>query len=205
MSALLLDEAIADDRGGLSGRTAERLEVEQEFNLFREALGDFKFAVTQPYWTVREKKQKGSGGLLSITVNPYTCKGCMECVKVCNDDALRPVTQTPESVDKLRKDWDFWQALPTTPPEFIRIENLDEKIGALETLLLDKRNYLGMVAGDGACLGCGEKIGGASVHRDRGSADAAARSEAGSEDRRADREARSACPAEARRHDGPER
>ena len=81
----------------------------------------------------------------------------MECVKVCNDDALRPVTQTPESVARLRKNWDFWTALPTTAPEFIRIENLDERIGALETLLLDKRNYLGMTGGDGACLGCGEK------------------------------------------------
>src|SRR5579871_5117478 len=51
----------------------------------------------------------------------------------------------------------FWNNLPTTPAEFIRIENLDERIGALETLLLDKKNYLAMVGGDGACLGCGEK------------------------------------------------
>ena len=49
---------------------------------FRTALGDFSFSITQPYWSVREKKQRGSGGLLSITVNPYTCKGCMECVLV---------------------------------------------------------------------------------------------------------------------------
>ena len=110
-----------------------------------------------PIWAVREKKQKGSGGLLSITVNPYACKGCMECVKVCNDDALRPSPQTPETIEKLRRNWDFWQALPTTPPEFIRIDSLDEGIGALETLLLDKKNYMGMVGGDGACLGCGEK------------------------------------------------
>ncbi len=81
----------------------------------------------------------------------------MECVKVCNDDALRPMRQTPDSLDTLRKNWEFWLSLPTTPAEFIRIENLDERIGALETLLLDKTHYLGMVGGDGACLGCGEK------------------------------------------------
>jgi pyruvate-ferredoxin/flavodoxin oxidoreductase len=152
----VLDEAIVDVVAGYPAGP-DRLEVEQEFKWFREALGDFKFSVTQPYWSVREKKQKGSGGLLSITVNPYTCKGCMLCVNVCKDDALRPTTQTAASVELLRQDWDFWQALPTTPSEFIRIENLDEKIGALETLLLDKRNYSSMVAGDGACLGCGEK------------------------------------------------
>jgi pyruvate-ferredoxin/flavodoxin oxidoreductase len=153
----LLDDAIAEVKASYRTGSPERAEVDQEFVWFREALGDFKFSVTQPYWAVREKKQKGSGGLLSITVNPYACKGCMECVKVCKDDALRTVDQTPATVANLRRDWEFWQTLPTTPAEFIRIENLDERIGALETLLLDKRNYSAMVGGDGACLGCGEK------------------------------------------------
>jgi len=67
------------------------------------------------------------------------------------------VTQTDESVDRLRRDWNVWLDLPTTPKEYSRIESLDEKIGALETLLLDKQNYNSMACGDGACLGCGEK------------------------------------------------
>ncbi|MCC6368013.1 MAG: 2-oxoacid:acceptor oxidoreductase family protein [Bryobacterales bacterium] len=153
----LIHEAIADVLLGYGPDSAERKEVEQEFEWLREALGEFKFSLTQPYWTAREKRQKGSGGLLSITVNPYACKGCMECVEVCDDDALRPIPQTAETIDRMRRDWNYWMALPTTSPEFIRIDNLEEKIGALETLLLDKRNYMGMVGGDGACLGCGEK------------------------------------------------
>ncbi|MBI4906090.1 MAG: 2-oxoacid:acceptor oxidoreductase family protein [Acidobacteria bacterium] len=153
----VLDDAIIDVISTYRPETAERQEVEAEFAKFKEAVGHFQFALTAPYWGNRERKQKGSGGLLSITVNPYACKGCMECVKVCNDDALRTVTQTPATIDKLRKDWEFWMSLPTTPKEFSRIDNLDEKIGALETLLLDKSAYMGMVGGDGACLGCGEK------------------------------------------------
>ena len=153
----LLDEAMEETLQGYAGDASVKAEVAQEFGWFREGLGDFKFSITAPYWTVREKKQKGSGGLFSITVNPYACKGCQECVKVCNDDALRPALQTNETVARLHHDWEFWQALPTTAPEFIRIESLEDKIGALETLLLDKRNYMGMVGGDGACLGCGEK------------------------------------------------
>jgi pyruvate-ferredoxin/flavodoxin oxidoreductase len=151
----IVDQAISDTILGY--REPDRAQVEQEFEALRAGLGGFKFSATQPYWFARERKQKGSGGLLSITVNPYACKGCMECVKVCNDDALRPVPQTPETIGKLRRDWDFWTSLPTTAPEFIRVEDLNEKIGALETLLLDKRNYFGMTGGDGACLGCGEK------------------------------------------------
>jgi pyruvate-ferredoxin/flavodoxin oxidoreductase len=153
----VFDETVADHLSGLAEDSPDKREMEREFVWLRDAIGDFQFSVTAPYWIAREKKLKGSGGLLSITVNPSACKGCMECVKVCNDDALRRQEQTPESVARLRREWEFWQALPTTAPEFIRIENLDEKIGALETLLLDKKNYFGMVGGDGACLGCGEK------------------------------------------------
>ncbi|MDE3196066.1 MAG: 2-oxoacid:acceptor oxidoreductase family protein, partial [Acidobacteriota bacterium] len=155
--SLRIEEAIDQTKASYKIDSPERAELDREFAWFREELGGFKLSLTQPYWSVRERKQKNSGGLLSITVNPYACKGCMECVKVCNDDALRPAAQTPETLQTLRRDWEFWQTLPTTPAEFIRIENLDEKIGALETLLLDKRNFSAMVGGDGACLGCGEK------------------------------------------------
>ncbi|MDH4072685.1 MAG: thiamine pyrophosphate-dependent enzyme, partial [Gammaproteobacteria bacterium] len=131
--------------------------LEAEFADFRAELGDFRFAICRPYFTLPEKKQAGAGGLLSITVNPYTCKGCMECVEVCNDDALRPVTQTKNSIASLRKNWEFWLDLPTTPQKYIRVENLEEGIGALETILLDKNAYLPFASGDGACLGCSEK------------------------------------------------
>jgi len=136
---------------------AERKGLAEEFQLFRESLGDFQFGTTKPYWTQKEKKGKGTGGLFSITINPYTCKACALCVKVCEDDALRMVTQTEESTERLRRDWNFWLDLPSTPKEYSRIDSLDEKIGALETLLLDKQNYGSMPCGDGACLGCGEK------------------------------------------------
>ncbi len=148
---IAIDEVIAEapdaDRAGLAA----------EFTQLQIQLGGFQFGTTKPFWTQREKKDKGSGGLFSITVNPYTCKGCKLCVTVCEDNALTMVTQTEESVDRLRRDWNTWLDLPTTPKEFSRIDSLDEKIGALETLLLDKHNYNSMACGDGACLGCGEK------------------------------------------------
>ena len=151
----LLDSAI--DATITEAAEEERDKLTLEFGLFRESIGDFQFSITKPYYTNKEKKSKGSGGLFAITVNPYTCKSCRICVDVCEDDSLRMVAQTPETVETLRRDWNFWLDLPTTPAEYNRIDNLDEKIGALETLLLDKQNYGSMVSGDGACLGCGEK------------------------------------------------
>jgi pyruvate-ferredoxin/flavodoxin oxidoreductase len=129
----------------------------KEFKWFREELGDFKFALTRPYFDLKEKDQPNSGGLFSITINPTTCKGCMECVAVCGDDALRSITQTEQSVNRLRKEWDFWLDLPTTPDKYNRIDSLEEKIGPLQTILLNKDAYLNFTSGDGACLGCSEK------------------------------------------------
>ena len=135
----------------------DRQQLKEEFDEFREELGDFQFALCRPYFTLPEKKQAGNGGLLSITIDPYTCKGCMECIEVCKDDALRPIKQTKDTVSSLRKNWDFWLDLPNTPNKYIRVDNLEEGIGALETILLDKDAYLPFASGDGACLGCGEK------------------------------------------------
>ena len=151
-----LDQAVLETiaESDLAGSARERLE--NEFGLFMHSIDGFDFSATKPYWFTREKQHKVPG-LFSITVNPYTCKGCMECVEVCKDGALLEQKQTTASIDRLRKDWAFWLDLPTTNKDFSRIDDLDEKIGALDTLLLDKHNYGSMVCGDGACFGCGEK------------------------------------------------
>ncbi|TWO32262.1 pyruvate ferredoxin oxidoreductase [Seonamhaeicola sediminis] len=132
-------------------------ELIKEFDWFKDELGEFKFALTRPYYDLHEKKEENSGGLFSITINPTTCKGCMECVKVCNDGALITIPQTEGSIVRLNKEWDFWLDLPNTPQKFNRIDNLEEKIGPLETILLNKDAYLNFASGDGACLGCSEK------------------------------------------------
>jgi len=153
----LIEDAIEATISDSDLQADEKAQLKSEFDDFREELGDFKFALCRPYFTNPEKKQAGAGGLLSITIDPYTCKGCMECVEVCIDDALRPVTQTKESIKSLRKNWDFWLDLPNTPEKYIRVDNLEEGIGALETILLNKDAYLPFASGDGACLGCSEK------------------------------------------------
>ncbi len=136
-----------------------RAELDEEFAPIYSALAEFPLTKTAPFYDVPESQEKGTGGLLSITVNPEACKGCNLCVEVCPDEALITIPQDEEVVEKLRRNWKLWEWLPDTDDRYINIANLDEGIGVLSSLLLKKENYRSMVGGDGACMGCGEKTG----------------------------------------------
>jgi len=131
--------------------------LDEEFAAVYSVLADFPLAKTVPFFDQHENKEKGSGGLLSITVNPEACKGCNICVDVCADGALVTVRQDEENLEQLRRNWKLWESLPATADRFINIRNLEEGIGVLPSLLLKKENYRTMAGGDGACMGCGEK------------------------------------------------
>ncbi len=152
----LISEAIEAEVAAVEDAT-EREELAAEFALLETALGDFQWALTRPFHTLREQDQSGSGGLLSVTINPDTCKGCGECIAVCDDDALIQVPQTEESVHALRERWQFWLELPSTADDFLRVDDLEQSIGVLTDMLLKKEVYLPFTSGDGACLGCSEK------------------------------------------------
>jgi len=136
---------------------ARRADLDAQFVPVHAALAQFPLAKTRPFFDVPESKEKGTGGLLSITVNPEACKGCNLCVEVCPDGALVTVKQDEPTVERLRRNWALWRRLPDTANRYINIANLDQGIGTLSSLLLKRENYLSMVGGDGACMGCGEK------------------------------------------------
>jgi pyruvate-ferredoxin/flavodoxin oxidoreductase len=134
-----------------------RAQLDREWAGVFSVLSEFPLAKTTPFYDVPERKEKGSGGLLAITINPEACKGCNICVEVCPENALVTVKQDEEIVERLRRNWDFWETLPDTDDRFVNVSDIDEGIGVLSSLLLKKGNYLSMVGGDGACMGCGEK------------------------------------------------
>jgi pyruvate-ferredoxin/flavodoxin oxidoreductase len=134
-----------------------RAATDSDFAVIHAAVAEFPLAKTAPFFDVPEGKQKGTGGLLSITVHPEACKGCNICVDVCPDQALITIRQDDAVVDRLRRNWDLWQRLPDTNDRYVNVRNLEEGIGVLTSLLLKKDNYRSMFGGDGACMGCGEK------------------------------------------------
>ncbi len=134
-----------------------RAEMDVEFQQVHAALADFPLARTAPFYELPESEKKGTGGLLSITINPETCKGCDVCVAVCDDGALVSVPQTDEFQETLEANWKLWRNLPETDDRYIRISSLEESIGVMPSLLLKQSNYMSMLGGDNACMGCGEK------------------------------------------------
>jgi pyruvate-ferredoxin/flavodoxin oxidoreductase len=143
--------------GKLATDAERRAALDTEFAPVAAALADFPLARTAPYFEGPEGREKGTGGLLSITVNPEACKGCNICVDVCPDGALVTAKQDDAIVEELRRNWRLWRNLPTTADRYVNIPDLEEGIGVLASLLLKKENYLSMLGGDGACMGCGEK------------------------------------------------
>jgi pyruvate-ferredoxin/flavodoxin oxidoreductase len=153
----VLVEAYDKIAGKMKWDDERRQQNDAEFEQVLAALQHFPLARTAPFFDVPESQEKGSGGLLSITVNPETCKGCDVCVAVCDDGALINVPQTDQEQERLEANWKLWRNLPETDDRYIRISSLEESIGMMPSLLLKQGNYLSMLGGDNACMGCGEK------------------------------------------------
>jgi pyruvate-ferredoxin/flavodoxin oxidoreductase len=108
-----------------------------------------------------ERKAPGTGGVFSIFVSDL-CKGCAACVTACGDhDALRMVQETVEVNAEHETGTAFLNLLPDTSQKYLGLFNsanpADSKTATLRNMLMVRTNYDALVAGDGACAGCGEK------------------------------------------------
>lgn len=157
--AAVLPEAWTAVAAKLGLDAERRAALDAEFEALRTVLADLPAARTTAFFDAPEAKKRDAGGLLTVAVNPQSCKGCNLCVEVCPDGALVAERQDARVVERLRRGFAVWEALPDTPDRFVQVADLDEGIGVLSTLLLKKSIYRSMVGGDGACMGCGEKTG----------------------------------------------
>ncbi len=112
----------------------------------REMLTD-EWVETRKYWKAAEKKGK-EPGYFGIFIDPTKCKGCAECVEVCDDDALRMIKKTDDNMPVIKKKWEHYLEVGETPDDYIM-----EKV--LADMMLADRS-LQYVGGAGSCAGCGE-------------------------------------------------
>jgi pyruvate/2-oxoacid:ferredoxin oxidoreductase beta subunit/NAD-dependent dihydropyrimidine dehydrogenase PreA subunit len=106
------------------------------------------------YWARTKKyydagKKKGlDGGMFQIIIDPSKCKGCAECVTVCDDDALKMVNKSDEVMTRARKNHRYFKSIGPSNNKYIS-DNL------LIDMMLKEQTHI-YVGGAGSCAGCGE-------------------------------------------------
>ncbi len=109
------------------------------------------WAPTKKYYEVPKKKGE-EGALFGIFIDPTKCKGCAECVQVCDDleyHALKMVPKSETTLPRYRSSFNLFRSIGPTPKPYINERALADFMLAEESALL----YVG---GAGSCMGCGE-------------------------------------------------
>lgn len=106
-----------------------------------------QWSKTRKYYDGPIKKGK-EGGRFAIIIDPSKCKGCAECVTVCDDLALKMVPKTEKTMEDIRKSHRFFKEFGPTDERYVN-DNL------LIDMMLKEQTHV-YVGGAGSCAGCGE-------------------------------------------------
>jgi pyruvate ferredoxin oxidoreductase beta subunit len=109
------------------------------------------WARTKKYYDVPAKKGD-EGALFGIFIDPTKCKGCAECVQVCDEleyHALKMVPKDESTLPRYRTAFNHFREIGPTPDNYI-----NER--ALADFMLAEQSALLYVGGAGSCMGCGE-------------------------------------------------
>jgi pyruvate/2-oxoacid:ferredoxin oxidoreductase beta subunit/NAD-dependent dihydropyrimidine dehydrogenase PreA subunit len=107
-----------------------------------------QWSKTKKYYDGGAKKNAGVGGMFQIIIDPSKCKGCAECVTVCDDDALKMVAKTDDEMLNIRKSHRYFKNMGPSDEKYIS-GNL------LIDIMLKEQTHI-YTGGAGSCAGCGE-------------------------------------------------
>ncbi|GAB4138507.1 MAG: hypothetical protein Tsb009_06710 [Planctomycetaceae bacterium] len=111
------------------------------------AMFEAQWSKTRKYYEGPQKKGK-EGGRFNIIIDPSKCKGCAECVTVCDDDALKMIPKSEQTMENIRKSHRFFKEFGPSDDSYIN-DNL------LIDMMLKEQTHI-YVGGAGSCAGCGE-------------------------------------------------
>ncbi|MCP3868124.1 MAG: hypothetical protein GY703_08540 [Gammaproteobacteria bacterium] len=137
---------------------ARRIPLQNGIDELVRAFGKQPLAVTDALFQSLEKKKKGDGALLSLVINPDTCKACGLCVQTCEDQALSPGPRSPDLLQEARTLWRSWEEMTGTPAALIDKVTAEGNLDPLAARLLSRESSRLLAGGDGAEPGSGEKV-----------------------------------------------
>src|SRR6516162_7299959 len=132
------------------GKVLSETELEERLKTIPEsdrAMYREQWSQTKKYYEGAKKKGQ-PGGMFQIIIDPSKCKGCAECVTVCDDDALKMINKTDEVMTQARKSHRYFKNIGPSNKSYIN-----------DNLLIDmmlKEETMVYVGGAGSCAGCGE-------------------------------------------------
>jgi pyruvate/2-oxoacid:ferredoxin oxidoreductase beta subunit/NAD-dependent dihydropyrimidine dehydrogenase PreA subunit len=132
------------------GKVLSETEYEEKLKTIPEAdraMYAEQWSKTKKYYDAYKKKL-GVGGMFQIIIDPSKCKGCAECVTVCDDDALKMIAKTDAVMTKSRKTHRYFKNIGPSNDKYIN-DNL------LIDMMLKEQTHI-YVGGAGSCAGCGE-------------------------------------------------
>ncbi|MFN4260069.1 MAG: thiamine pyrophosphate-dependent enzyme [Gemmataceae bacterium] len=134
----ILGKVLAEDE------LEEKIQIipEEDREMYRQ-----QWSKTKKYYDGGKKKGL-PGGMFQIIIDPSKCKGCAECVTVCDDDALKMVAKTDEVMTMARKTHRYFKNIGPSNDKYIS-DNL------LIDIMLKEQTHI-YVGGAGSCAGCGE-------------------------------------------------
>ena len=155
-SPTLLDDGDRRDAGGERARGRGARALEQEMELFRRGARRLQVrAHAALLHGAREEAKRAAAACCRSPSTRTPARAAWSASRSAPTTRCAPVTQTARH--RSRSCASTGTSGSTCRPRrksTCRIDDLEQGIGALETLLLDKTNYLAMLGGDGACLGC---------------------------------------------------
>jgi pyruvate/2-oxoacid:ferredoxin oxidoreductase beta subunit/NAD-dependent dihydropyrimidine dehydrogenase PreA subunit len=132
------------------GKVLSETEWEEKLKTIPEADREMfrkQWSKTKKYYDAGKKKL-GVGGMFQIIIDPSKCKGCAECVTVCDDDALKMITKTDEVMTNARKTHRYFKNIGPSNDKYISDSLLID-------MMLKEQTHI-YVGGAGSCAGCGE-------------------------------------------------
>ncbi len=120
----------------------QTIDDEQDRSMF-----EGQWSRTRKYYDGPKKKGK-EGGRFAILIDPSKCKGCAECVTVCDDEALTMIPKSEQTMESIRKSHRFFKNFGPSDDQYIN-DNL------LIDMMLKEQTHI-YVGGAGSCAGCGE-------------------------------------------------
>ncbi|MBT7309052.1 MAG: 4Fe-4S binding protein, partial [Gammaproteobacteria bacterium] len=130
-------------------------------------LEQLPLAHTEPLFHQREQQKPQAGELLTVVINPDSCKGCGLCTTLCSEEASRQeqeqaaltlAPQQPTSISLAYQQWRVWEQLPDSASSTLIEYASRPEIGPLRATLLSRYAAMAVSGGDSAEPGSGEKL-----------------------------------------------